>query len=120
MTNLDGIIGDVIFLSFGDIDRFKDIGITKPSGHFLLKGYDQMGLWLEHPGIVIFHTEDDEGNPIPAKQHTKEKVEAEFIVTWDNINTIMHYPEREGFDFPSEFKKKFGFRFEDEEKPAKQ
>ena len=118
MTNLDGIIGDVIFLSFGDIDRFKDIGITKPSGHFLLKGYDQMGLWLEHPGIVIFHIEDDKGNPIPAKQHTKEKVEAEFIVTWDNINTIMHYPEREGFDFPSEFKKKFGFRFEDEEKPA--
>ena len=40
MTNLDGIIGDVIFLSFGDIDRFKDIGISKPSGHFLLKGYD--------------------------------------------------------------------------------
>ena len=60
MTKLDEIIGDLIFLSFGDVERYKDIGITKPSGHFLLKGYDQMGLWLEHPGIVIFHTEDEE------------------------------------------------------------
>ena len=116
MTNLDEIIGDVIFLSFRDVELYKDIGITKPSGHFLLKGYDQMGLWLEHPGIVIFHTEDNKGNPIPAKQHTKEKVEAEFIVTWDNINTIMHYPEREGFDLPSEFNKNFGFNFKNEGK----
>ena len=51
MTNLDEIIGDIIFISFADLERFKDIGITSPSGHFLLKGYDQMGLWLEHPGL---------------------------------------------------------------------
>ena len=118
MTNLDGIIGDIIFLSFRNVERYNDIGITQSSGHFLLKGYDQMGIWLEHPGIVIFHNEDEEGNPIPAEQHKEEKVAAEFIVTWDNINTIMHYPEREGYDFPSEFKKKIGFRFDDKEKGA--
>ena len=114
MINLDEIIGDIIFISFRDLERFKDIGITESSGHFLLKGYDQMGLWLEHPGIVIIRTEDKTGSPLPVPKHTKENIAADFIVTWDNVNTIMHYPEREGFDFPNEFNKNFGFRFDHE------
>ena len=116
MINLDNIIGDIIFISFGNIERFKYIGITEPSGHFLLKGYDQMGLWLEHPGIVITCAEDDAGNPLPITEQKKEEITANFIVTWDNVNTIMHYPAREGFDFPSEFNKNIGFSFEHEEK----
>ena len=116
MINLDDIIGDIIFISFGDLERFKDIGITESSGHFLLKGYDQMGIWLEHPGIVINSSEDASGNLLPVSKHTKENIAADFIVTWDNVNTIMHYPEREGFDFPNEFNKNFGFRFEHEKK----
>ena len=115
MINLDEIIGDVIFVSFRDIEHFKDIGITTSSGHFLLKGYDQMGLWLEHPGIILNHNEDKSGNLLPAVEHTKENIAADFIVTWNNVNTIMHYPERKGFDFPNEFNKNFGFRFEHEE-----
>ena len=115
MIKIDDIIGDIIFISFGDLERFKDIGITKSSGHFLLKGYDQMGIWLEHPGIVIIRTEDKAGSPLPVSKHTKENIAADFIVRWDNVNTIMHYPDREGFDFPSEFNKNFGFRFEHEE-----
>ena len=115
MINLDDIIGDMIFISFRDLKRFKDIGITESSGHFLLKGYDQMGIWLEHPGIVIMRTEDKTGSPLPVSEHTKENIAADFIVPWNNVNTIMHYPEREGFDFPNEFNKNFGFRFDHEE-----
>ena len=103
------MIGDIIFISFGDIERFKDIGISKPNGHFLLKGYDQMGLWLQHPGIILINNEDKSGNPLPVAEHINENIAADFIVTWDNVNTIMHYPDREGFDFPSEFDKKIGF-----------
>ena len=34
------------------------------------------------------------------------------MVNWDNINTMMHYPDREGFDFPDQLKHhKIGFRF---------
>ena len=111
MINLENIIGDIIFISFGNIERFKYIGITEPSGHFLLKGYDQMGLWLEHPGLVFIRDEDDGGNPLPVSKHKKENIPAYFIVTWDNVSTIMHYPEREGFDFPSEFDINIGFKF---------
>ena len=43
------------------------------------------------------------------------EIAAIFLVQWGNIKTMMHYPEREGFDFPSEFKKEIGFKFKDEE-----
>ena len=116
MIKLDELIGDIIFVSFSNHERFKDIGINESTGHFLFRGYDQLGLWLEHPGLVIIHAEDDLGTPLPGDKHSRENIAANFVVTWDNVNTIMHYPDREGFDFPSEFKKmKLGFSFENED-----
>ena len=110
MINLDEIIGDIIFISFREIERYNEIAITSSSGHFLLKGYDQMGLWLKHPGIILIHNEDQSGNPLPVNEHIKEDISANFMVTWDNVKTIMHYPDREGFDLPSEFDKNIGFK----------
>ena len=71
-----------------------------------------MGLWFAHPGIVLINNEDESGNLLPANKQTKENITADFIVTWDNVNTLMHYPDRESFDLPSEFDKKIGFRFD--------
>ena len=117
MIKLDELIGDLIFVSFSNHERYKDIGIKESTGHFLLKGFDRLGLWLEHPGIVIIHAKDESGTPLPVKKHTRENIDANFVVTWDNVNTIMHYPDREGFDFPSEFKKmKLGFSVDNEKK----
>ena len=114
MIKLDNIVGDIIYITFKNYERYKDIGIMKSSGHFLLKGYDKMGLWLEHPGIVFIHNIDETGNTLPVSKHTKENIAADFIVTWENVNTLMQYPNREGFDFLSEFNKKIGFHFESE------
>ena len=78
-----------------------------------------MGIWLQHPGIVIIRSVDNAGKPLPLSKQTKENIAADFIVTWNNVNTIMHYPEREGFDFPNnKFDKNFGFRFEHDKKEA--
>ena len=109
-------IGNLEDISFRAIEPFKDIFITNHSGHYYLKGYDKMGLWLEHPGIILINNEDDKGNPLPVPQHTKENIAADFIVTWDNVNTLMHYPNRKGFDFPSEFDINIGFHIEYPEK----
>ena len=79
-----------------------------------------MGIWLEHPGIIVIRSEDVTGNPLPVSKHTKENIAADFIVTWDNVNTILHYPEREGFDLPNEFNKKIGFRFEQNQQEPEQ
>ena len=110
---LDDIIGDVIFISFRNPERMKEIGIEDHSGHYMLKGFDQLGLWLEHPGILIQHMEDEEGKPLHPEEQSHEEIEAVFIVKWDNVNTLMHYPKRKGFDFPNKFRKKIGFRFKE-------
>ena len=109
MMTLKNIIGDVIFISFRDSQRMKEIGIKETNRHYKLMGYDQLGLWLQHPGIQIQHTEDNKGRPLLPNDQFNEEIEAVFMVHWDNVNTIMHYPNRKGFDFPDQIRKKIGF-----------
>lgn len=97
MFKTEDIIGDIVFISLVNEQNFQDIGIAK-SAHFLVKGIDHLGVWLQHPGIK---TENQE-----ITSYIKEGV---FFVMWNQINTILHYPNREGYDFPSEFDKEIGF-----------
>ncbi len=97
MFKTEDIIGDVVFVSLVNEQDFKLIGI-KRSGHYLVKGLDHKGLWLQHPGITTKNQE--------ITSYIKEGV---FLVFWSQINTILHYPNREGYDFPSEFDKEIGF-----------
>ena len=108
MFKTEDIIGDVIFISFKETNRYLDVGI-KQSQHFLVKGFDNMGIWVAHPGIILRPSEDAEGKPIPEDKIETEIIDGNFLITWDNVKTIMHYPGREGFDFPSEFDRHIGF-----------
>ena len=110
MFNSEDIIGDIVFISFNNQETLKDIGINTSGGHFLVKGYDHLGLWLLHPGISIKKTLDKDGRPLPIDLHKEDKIDGVFLVMWNSINTIMHYPDREGYDFPSEFDKNIGFK----------
>ena len=110
MFKIEDTIGDVVLISFRKFEDLQDFGITATAGHYLIKGIDQMGLWLEHPGIILSKTEDKNGKPIPENDIVREKVNANFLVRWDNINSIMHYPDRKGYDFPSEFDINVGFK----------
>ena len=107
MFKTEDIIGDIVFISFTNIDEFLDIGIKK-SGHFLIKGFDHLGLWVQHPGLIF----NDDTNSVKdnKEQYIKEGI---FLVMWNQINTLMHYPNRQGYDFPSEFDKKIGFSKEE-------
>ena len=110
MVKIEDTIGDVVLISFRKHEDLQDFGVTTTAGHYLIKGIDQMGVWLEHPGIILSKTEDKNGKPIPENDIVREKVNANFLVRWDNINSIMHYPDREGYDFPSEFDVSVGFK----------
>ena len=110
MFKSEDIIGDIVFLSFNNPDFLKDIGIRVSSGHFLVKGHDHLGLWLQHPGITIKQATDQDGKPIPLNLQKENKIDGVFLVMWNQINTIMHYPDRDGYDFPSEFDKNIGFK----------
>ena len=108
MFTIKDIIGDVVFISFNDGERYKDIGIKAPMGHFRVLGYDNVGIWVSHPYLIVANKDDNENDPKNKSENVE--IESNFLITWDNIKTIMHYPNREGFDFPSEFDKKYGFK----------
>jgi len=105
MFKTQDIIGDVVFISFNDGERYKDIGIKATAGHFQVLGYDNVGIWVSHPYLIVH-----ENTSSKDEKQKKVEIESNFLITWDNIRTIMHYPDREGFDFPSEFDKKYGFK----------
>ena len=110
MFKSEDIIGDIVFISFNNNECLAEIGIQSSSGHYLVKGQDHLGLWVQHPGIFIKKTIDKNGNPIPLDIQTEDKIDGVFLVSWNFINTIMHYPDRDGYDFPSEFDKEVGFK----------
>ena len=110
MFTTQEIVGDIIFISFNNKDRYKDIGLNIEAGHFKALGYDHIGVWVEHPFLVLTSKEEMDKAKINKDDLTDKKIESNFLITWDNIKTIMHYPNRDGYDFPSEFDKKYGFK----------
>ena len=68
------------------------------------------------PGTSLNAPIDENGKPLPEQKIYKEEIKASFLISWDNIKTIMHYPNREGYDFPSEFEKNIGFKFKNTKK----
>ena len=109
MITTEDIFGDIIHITFKDKDRYSHLGIAGDS-HFMVLGYDNIGIWVKHPNLEVAITVDGNGTPLKTNDIIHEKINANFLITWDNIKTIMHYPNREGFDFPSEFNKNYGFK----------
>ena len=74
MFTTQEIIGDIVYVSFADKERYKDIGLDLQSGHFKILGYDNIGLWVEHPYLLENKT-------------TNKKIKSNFVITWDNVIT---------------------------------
>ena len=94
---MDFIVNDIVHISFNQ--KLETIGIDDTEGYFKVMGHDHIGLWLKHPGIIKIQDVDDKGKPIPQDKRKKEVIDGVFLVLWPNIKTIMHFPNREGFDF---------------------
>lgn len=106
MFTTEDIIGDIVYISFRESERYEDIGINKKAGHFKVQGIDGFGIWVNHPKLVVINS----SNKLNNNNNSKNNIDANFLISWDNIKTIMHYPERDGYDFPSEFDLDIGFK----------
>tara|TARA_Y100000768_G_C23613168_1_gene511470 strand:+ start:89 stop:424 length:336 start_codon:yes stop_codon:yes gene_type:complete len=94
---MEFIINDIVYVSLRE--KIDVLSIDSQGGHFKVKGHDHMGLWVEHPGLEY---DFDDGK--------KEEIDCVFLIPWSNIQTIMHFPNKEGFDFEGVLdKKKIGF-----------
>ena len=115
MFTIENIIGDIVFLSLRDKTFLSKLAISEEASHFKILGQDQLGLWVEHPKLTFRYTTNKEGKSIPKDEQKTQEVDAVFLVAWGNIDTIMHYPNREGYDLPSEFDTNIGFKSKDEQ-----
>ena len=102
MMKIEKVVGDLILLVLDNHEPLKKIGIDQDKIFVKVKGYDENGMWIHHPGFQVPNF--DNGN----KQKTK-KIEASILIPWVFIVSIAHFPGAEGFDFPSPFEKHIGF-----------
>ncbi|MFQ6607502.1 MAG: hypothetical protein ACE5EE_03075 [Fidelibacterota bacterium] len=113
MMKIEDIINDVVLIVVEDAKGLNTAGIDQEKFYAKVIGYDEFGLWVEHPSFEVVISEDSEGKPLPPEKVTREKFCASVQVQWRNISTLVHFPNREGFDFPSPFDLQIGFNPEE-------
>ncbi len=103
------IIGDIVHVFVGELDALKQLGLVDNPLVVQIVGADDMGLWAAHPNYTIVKAVDQQGKPLPEDQRVTRTLEANFLIRWEQINTIVHFPHLEGFDMPSPFERHIGF-----------
>ncbi len=94
MMNIEKIVGDVVMLALQNTEALQPLGIEEQLYAKVL-GFDQIGIWVEHPSFpipVISRKEGRQGQP--------ERVTASLLIPWGNIVSVAHFPDVEDFDFP--------------------
>ena len=103
MMKIEEVVGDLILLVLDNHEPLKKIGIDQDKIFVHVKGYDENGMWIHHPGLQVPNITGDE------IEETK-KLEASILIPWAFIVSIAHFPGAEGFDFPSPFEQHIGFK----------
>ena len=109
MLKIETIVGDVVLLVLQDMESLKEMGIQKNKIYVRIVGYDENGIWIEHPNFQIPRIADPSNKE---SEVTTESVTASVLIAWPFITSIVHFPNVEGFDFPNPFDLHFGFDIE--------
>ena len=109
MMKIETIVGDVVLLVLQDAETLKELGIQKNKIYARVAGYDENGIWIEHPNFQIPRMEnpDDKDSKI-----TTETVTASVLIAWPYVCSIVHFTGVEGFDFHDHFDKNIGIEIE--------
>ena len=51
MMKIETIVGDVVLLVLQDAETLKELGIQKNKIYARVAGYDENGIWIEHPNF---------------------------------------------------------------------
>jgi hypothetical protein len=99
MVEIDKLINDKVMIVLVNRDGLNKIGIAENNFYAKIVGYDRIGLWIEHPEFTTTRVRDDEGNIIPPEQRQQEKYQANVLLPWSLIRSIVHFPDRDGFAY---------------------
>ena len=102
MMKIEKVVGDLILLVLENHEPLKKIGIDQDKIFVHVKGYDENGMWIHHPGFQV-------PNVVKKGSKKPKKLEASILIPWAFVVSIVHFPGAEGFDFPSPFDQHIGF-----------
>ena len=102
---IDEVMDDVILLVLDGHEPLKELGIEKNKIYVKVVGYDEYGLWVEHPAFEVPVIKD-------GKSSGEKNVNASMLIPWGFIASVVHFPGVEGFDFPNPFDAQIGFNIE--------
>jgi hypothetical protein len=55
---IESIVGDVVLLVLQEVESLKEMGIQKNKIYARIAGYDENGIWIEHPNFQIPRIDD--------------------------------------------------------------
>lgn len=105
MMKIEEIVDDIVLLVLSEHDPLKELGIDQNKLFAKVVGYDENGVWIENPDFQL---------PDPSKKNTKayKSVTVSILIPWAYLSSIVHFPNVEGFDFPSPFDSNIGFELD--------
>ena len=95
MMNMDKAVGDIVLLVLRDGLPLKGLGIRQKKIYVRVQGHDRIGLWLELPEYQLPQLADSPEGP-----EREKTVVGCALAPWAVIESIVHFTDLEGFDFP--------------------
>lgn len=69
-----------------DLSLFQ---IYKDEVWAIVKGVDDLGIWIENPAYELGIWWDEQGNLIPPHKQVKEKLKTNILIPWRYIKALM-------------------------------
>ncbi len=107
MMSMKNIAGDVVLLILANTEALADVGVNQKTIYVKVLGYDEYGLWVEFQNFKIPKVKTAKGEK--PKRPMYQSVTGSLLIPWPFITSIVHFPDVEGFDFPSPFESYIGF-----------
>lgn len=99
-VGLSEMVGDTVLLVLKNYEELQVTGITTPILYAKLTGVEPLGIWIENPRWETISL----GTGAPEHYRTHVLVRFEYLVS------VIHFPERAGFEAPEHEIGRVGFQ----------
>jgi hypothetical protein len=97
--DIDKVINDRVMLVLREVDGLRAAGVSEHNFYAKVVGRDHIGLWIENPKFEITRVRREDGTIIPPDERVKEEYIANILIPWGNVRSIVHFPQRSGYDY---------------------
>jgi hypothetical protein len=97
--DIDKVLNDRVMLILREIDGLRAAGVSEQNFYAKVVGRDHIGIWIENPKFEITRVRNEDGSIIPLEKRIREEYVANILIPWGNVRSIVHFPQRYGYDY---------------------